>query len=125
MPENASVFQVWQIASEVTPGTPVAATDIIRDFGVELIPQAPSTEIQPLGNVWPTGVLYGKEHTEGTIDGSLGYESLTYILDSLLHVTTPTTPTAAGVYTLTLGAASAGDFTLTFNGATTAPSVRV
>jgi hypothetical protein len=120
MPENAAVFNIFQLAPEVTPGTALAATDIIRDFGVRFVPVAPSTPIQPAGNIFRTGHLYGKEHAEGQIDGGLGYQSLPYLLSSLLHTHTPSTPSSGGAYTLTLGAASAGTFTLTFNGSTTA-----
>jgi hypothetical protein len=119
MPENALVFNVWQVGIESTPGTAVAASDIIRDFGVRFTPQVPNTPIQPIGNVFRTGYLYGKEHSEGAIDGSLGYQSLPYLLSSIFHTHTPSTPSGGGVWTVTLGSPSAGTFTLTYNGQTT------
>lgn len=128
MPENASVLQVWQFGVESTPGTAATVNRIIRDWGLELSPQVPSSEVQPTGNIWPTGVLYGKEHTEGRIGpgenglAALGYQSGVYLMESLLHTVSPTTPAGgSGGWTLTItGTPTGGTFTITFNGVTSA-----
>jgi hypothetical protein len=119
MAQRAAVFEGFQIAPEVTPGTQVAASKRILAWDIDVDPIEPTELVRPQGQKVATGMVLGKPHTEASIKGALCYNSVNYLLSSILQAATISTPSQNGVFTVTLGAPSAGTFTLTFNGQTT------
>jgi hypothetical protein len=98
----------------------VPAGKRLLSLGIELTPNIPSSNIRPIGNIFSTGVQNGKEFAEGRLSGRLSYTDIVYPLASVLSAPVITTPAGNGTFTVTLGTPSAGTFTLTFNGQTTA-----
>ncbi len=120
MPERATVYESSQIAPESTPGTFVAATrrllatEFDPDIDVHVRPY------RPMGVKATTMVSHGKPLANVKVMGDMAYLDQLYLLSSLLQKVSPTTPVSNGKWNVTVGAASAGSFSLTFNGQTTA-----
>jgi hypothetical protein len=97
IPERASVYQATQLGLEApsTPGTVVPATKRILDFMVSARPNVPVPIFHPQGSRVATTNLAQKEWTSGSLEGVIGFQSIVYILNSLLKTVTPTTPAGA------------------------------
>jgi hypothetical protein len=119
MPERATVYEGLQLGVESTAGTAVPALKRLRGLELEITPQMPTEALRPMGNKFSTDVVRQKEHCEGTLRGQVCYTDLVYLLSSLLCEATVTTPTTNGEWTLNLGEATSGTFTLTYQGQTT------
>lgn len=120
MPERASVFEGLQFGVETTPGTAVPADKRLFSIGIDSDPDIPSEEVRSMGQKFPTDVVNGKESATLASRDILAYNDIVYILSGLLGAATITTPAHNGVFTVSLGAPSAGNFVLTYNGQTTA-----
>ena len=94
MPERASVYQtlILGVESTSTPGVQVTANKRMLDFMAEVRPVIPVPAYRPQGSVAPTTNTAQKENTAGTYSGQIGYNSLIYILASLLKSPSITTP---------------------------------
>jgi hypothetical protein len=120
MPERASVFETTQIGKESTAGTLVAASKRILAWGIDIDPNTPAEMVRSMGQVFPTGIIRGKEWTQASAKGPLSYNDIVYLLSGCLKDVTPSTPTTNGVFTATItGSPTGGTVTFTFNGATT------
>jgi len=120
MAERATVYEGLQLGVESTAGTAVPALKRLRGLELEITPQMPTEALRPMGNKFSTDVVRQKEHCEGTLRGQVCYTDLVYLLSSLLCEATVTTPTTNGTWTVDLGGAMMGTFTLTYQGQTTA-----
>ncbi len=120
MPERATVYEGLQLGVESTAGTAVPALKRLRGLELEITPQVPTEALRPMGNKFSTDVVRQKEHCEGTLRGQVCYTDLVYLLSSLLCEAEISTPTTNGEWTLNLGGATGGTFTLTYQGLTTA-----
>ncbi len=118
--ERASVFEGLQIGLEGTPGVPVGATQRILSFMMDTDPHQTVKPFTPQGYKYPTTVTQEKEWTDFTLTGTVDFNHILYLFSSLLTAPTISTPATNGVFNVALGAPSAGNFTLTFNGQATA-----
>ncbi len=115
-----AVIERVQIGAETTPGTQVSANRSILSFMLDIDPQIPSEVIRPEGHKYATGVINAKEWTEATLKGSLNYNDIIHLLSACVAVSSPSSPTGNGTWTVTItGTPSGGTFTLQFNGQTT------
>lgn len=116
---RASVLETIQLGVETTKGTLVAANRRIQSFDMDADPMIPTEVVRPQGWKSTTEITSQKEHTRCAIRGQLCYNTLAYLLSSLLEEATISTPAGNGVWTVTLTNATGGTFTLSFNGQTT------
>jgi hypothetical protein len=118
--ERATIYEASQWVPEVTPGTALAA--IKRLLCVEVDPDNTfnSRVFRRMGVKFPVKIDTGKEYSTSRLMGNVAYNDICYLLDSLLTTVAPTTPTNNAKWNVTVGAASAGTFVLTFNGQSTA-----
>jgi hypothetical protein len=120
MPLRASVLETVQLAKETTAGTLVAASKRIQSFDLDADPQIPIHMVHPQGWLAPTESVQEKEWTKAALKGEACFNTLAYLLSSLLVQGVISTPSYNGTFTVTKGTATGGTFTLTFNGQTTA-----
>lgn len=120
LPERSVAYEGAQIGVEVTPGTPVAATKRLLCTDIDFDVAANIKTYRPGGVKFATGAGKGKEYSQVKLSGWLCYTDIVYLLCNCLVSVAPTTPTNNGVWTVGVGAASAGNFTLTYGGQTTA-----
>ena len=101
MSERASIFEKPRVGLEnlSTPGTPVAATLVLRSLTIAPTPMIPRNPIKASGNMASVGMTGGKDHTEWSCDGPLTYTDSAFLFNSILGA--PTSVTATGVTTLT------------------------
>lgn len=102
MPERQSAIQGLQFGKEVTAGTPVAANKVLSSFtsfDIGPKPQKKLADRRPQGQKFPVGSVVGKEWTEWSGGGDLGYVQLPYLLAGVLGTITPTGPGAQTEYT--------------------------
>jgi hypothetical protein len=97
VPERSAVYQATQLGVESpsAPGTVVASNKRILDFTVNARPNTPVPTFHPQGSVAPTTNLAQKFWTSASLDGVIGYNSVIYILNSLLKTSAATTPAGA------------------------------
>lgn len=107
MTERATAVQATQLGPETTMGTAVTAGKQLASVGFTAGVKLDAKPERSQGWKVPTAVSIGKEWTEGTFSGFLGYNDVAYILDSLLHTTTPTGATADKTWTWTPAVRSA------------------
>jgi hypothetical protein len=88
MPERATVFEACQVGLESAPGVGVSASARLLDVTIEPRPVVPVREYRPAGGKFSTAATVGKEHTEASIEGVIGFNSITYLLQSLLKAGT-------------------------------------
>lgn len=121
--ERATIYEASQWVPEVTPGTALAA--IKRLLCVEVDPDNTFNVkmYRRMGVKFPVKADIGKEYSTSRLMGNVAYNDICYLLDTLLTTVSPTTPANPAIWTVGVGAASAGTFTLTFNGQTTAANV--
>lgn len=96
--ERAISTSIVQIAPEVTPGTPVAATKRLSSMGLALTPEADVAFQGPTGYLFDTTSTVNTESATGEVTGMPSYTELQYPLSSLMGTGVVTTP-ASGVLT--------------------------
>lgn len=101
MTERASAVQAGQIGIETTPGTRVNASKRLLSVGFKVAGKQDTRAEMSQGVKVATGVSVGRNWTEGSLDGYLGYNDIAYLLSSLLCATTPTGATDAQTWTFT------------------------
>jgi hypothetical protein len=92
MPDNATLNQKLQVGMQGVFGTPVAATKIMKSWGVDLGINVEVDTYFPNGNIFPTSAGLIQEWTEGDLSGVLTYTEVVYPLSALLGAATITTP---------------------------------
>jgi len=88
MAERGTVNQSTQIGVEVTPGTAVATTKILRAIELSGGIKAENEVWRPLGSKYAAFVVPGKEWTEWKIGGRATYGEEVYLLSSILKTVT-------------------------------------
>lgn len=106
MPANilATLNQISQIAPEVTPGTPVAATKRLSSMGIPMTPAQNIQEFRPRGAKFATAHALTQEWSEGEVgdDSGMAYNEIQYVLASLFSK--PPAPTALAALAWVAGA---------------------
>lgn len=90
-----TVYQASQLGVETVEGTAVAASKKLQCTGFNPTPNLANQIYRPMGYRVPTTQTRGKEWTEGSIDGVVCYNDLSYLLNSLIKKVTATTPAGA------------------------------
>lgn len=98
MPERAVATSIVQIAPEVTPGTPVAATKRLSSMSLALASDADVAFQGPTGYLFDTTSVVNREWATSDVSGLPNYAELQYPFSSLMGVGVVTTPTS-GVLT--------------------------
>jgi hypothetical protein len=80
MAEIATIAQAVQIGVEVTPGTAVAANRKLLATSITPGIKVSIKDFKPVGGKYATLAVYGKEWTEGRIEGQMSYTDLVYLL---------------------------------------------
>lgn len=93
MPRSRAI-QGFQLGVEATSGTSVAANKKLLDIMLTPGAETNSDLVTSTGYVVPTGVQVTQEWTTGDVSGRIGYNSLVYILSSVLGGVTPSTSIA-------------------------------
>jgi len=93
--DRASVYQATQLGVETTAGTVTPGNRRILDFMVNARPNVPLTPYRPMGSVAPTTAIIQKEWASAAVEGVIGYNSIIYILNSLIKQISPSTPAGA------------------------------
>lgn len=80
MAEIATIAQAAQIGVEVTPGTAVAANKKLLATSITPGIKVSISDFRPVGGKYPTLAVFGKEWTEGRIEGQMSYTDIVYLL---------------------------------------------
>lgn len=80
----ASVLSTTQIGVEVTPGTPVAATDILAASSVMFDFDVDIEEFRAQGYKTNTGVIFNEEQSSFNLTGKPTYDEIVYWFNTLL-----------------------------------------
>jgi len=90
MPDNSKIFQNLQLGLETTPGTAVAADKLLLDMKIMTDMDGDIASFSPSGNRFQTIKQPNKEWGTAKVEGKAGYNTLTYIFQSLMKKVTPT-----------------------------------
>ena len=91
--ENASVYRGFQFGLEAIPGTPVAANRrLLQPIFSSPMPEIPVAQHRGAGAKANVAAVVGKEHTEQSFEGVLGFNELLFLLSA--HLLVPSGPTA-------------------------------
>lgn len=82
-PERSTINQTLQFGLESTPGVGVAANKLIQSIGITFEPKANANEFAATGRKYPSIVIENSEWVEGTLTGSLDYNSIVYPLSGV------------------------------------------
>lgn len=92
MPDNPSVNQNTQIGVQSVFNTSVAATKVMKSFGIDFDPQLETDAYTPPGNIFPTSNAMTQEWVEGDVSGILTFTEIVYYLTNTFGPATITTP---------------------------------
>lgn len=95
---RATVNRVVQVGVESVPGTPVAASKLLPSVSIDIGPRLTSKQYRAAGYKYNTVSRIHQQWGEGAISGPLDYNQILWLLASLIHAPTPTTP-GGGVLT--------------------------
>lgn len=84
MSDNAMLNQRLQVGLQSVFNTPVAASKLIKSFGIDLGINVETDTYFPNGNIFPTSSGLVQEWTEGDLSGILTYTEVVYPLSALL-----------------------------------------
>jgi hypothetical protein len=122
MPERATVYEdaIWRV--EDSPGTPGAgALYRLPTTDVDMNDEVNRRIYRKRGNKFSTSSSKGKGHSSGTVTGDQSINDVLFLMRGLVTKgEAAATPANNGVWAVGIGAASAGTFTLTYGGQTTA-----
>ncbi len=88
-PEVSSVNIRTQLGVEVTPGVAVPANRVLESLTWKLGPKSENKTHLASGHKYPSTSEQNREWSEGSFDGPLDYNTLTYILPAIWGLMTP------------------------------------
>jgi hypothetical protein len=111
---------IWRV--EDSPGTPGAgALYRLPTTDVDMNDEVNRRIYRKRGNKFSTSSSKGKGHSSGTVTGDQSINDVLFLMRGLVTKgEAAATPANNGVWAVGIGAASAGTFTLTYGGQTTA-----
>lgn len=120
MPERATVYEdsIWRV--EDAPGSGVGPLYRLLNTEVGFDPVTIIRTYRKNSSKFHTSASVGKEHSAGSISGDQAINDNLFLLRGLCNKGTVVTPTNNGTWIIGVGAATAGTFTLTYDGQTTA-----
>ena len=89
MAVSPTVFRIFNIGAETTPGTEVDADVRISGTQVTMRPQVQTTQYRPSGYRWETVSALNKDWAQMTLSGPVTYTEACYWLESGFKVATP------------------------------------
>lgn len=90
MADNPKIFQNLQLGAEATAGTAVAANKQLLDMKIMTDIDGAVDTFKPSGRRFSTIIQPNKEWGTGKVEGKAGYNTLTWIFQSLMKKVTPT-----------------------------------
>jgi hypothetical protein len=118
--ERGTVYESsqWGVETTLGVGVPAIKRLLCTEVDPEVMPNIRHS--RPMGIKFDTEVQEGKEHATARLLGDIAFNDMAYILSGLLGQATITVPNSS-IWTVGVGAASAGAFTLTLDALVSAP----
>lgn len=118
MAERATVYEDSIYRVEDSPGSGTGNLYRLLGTNTTIDTESMVRVFRRASSKFSTSASVGKEHTSGKLDGDQTINDLLFLSRSLLCKGSVSTPSNNGVWTVGIGAASAGTFTLTIGGQT-------